>query len=58
MSVVALGTVSEVVSKGTTPTSVGLSFSASGIPFLKGEDVLGTVTVHSPSIPNGNLVNL
>ena len=37
-----IGEFSEIVSKGTTPTSVGLSFSNAGIPFLRGEDVLGT----------------
>ena len=41
MSYATIGDISHVVSKGTTPTSVGLSFSTSGIAFLKGEDVLG-----------------
>jgi type I restriction enzyme S subunit len=41
MNSIAIGDVSEIVLKSTTPTSVGLSFSTNGIPFLKGEDVLG-----------------
>lgn len=36
-----LGDISEVVSKGTTPTSLGHSFSATGFPFLRAEDVQG-----------------
>ena len=39
---VRLGDVAEIISKGTTPTSVGLKFSPSGIPFVRGENVLGT----------------
>lgn len=38
-----IGELAEIVSKGTTPTSVGYSFSNTGIPFLRGEDVLGTI---------------
>jgi type I restriction enzyme S subunit len=41
MNFIPIGDVSDIVSKGTTPTSVGLPFSTNGIPFLKGEDVLG-----------------
>lgn len=41
MNGVNLGDLSYVVSKGTTPSSIGLSFAIAGIPFLKGEDVLG-----------------
>lgn len=41
MSVISIGEISKIVSKGTTPTSVGLSFSENGIPFVRGEDVLG-----------------
>lgn len=40
MNCITLGEITNVVSKGTTPSSVGLSFSTSGISFLKGEDVL------------------
>jgi len=42
MKVVKIGEVAEVVSKGTTPTSIGLSFAVNGIPFLRGEDILGS----------------
>lgn len=37
---IRLGDIATVISKGTTPTSVGYSFSNSGVPFLRGEDVL------------------
>ena len=36
---IALGEVSEVVSKGTTPTTLGYEFCSVGIPFLRAEDV-------------------
>ena len=32
---VKLGTVCHVVTKGTTPTSIGLPFSDDGVPFLR-----------------------
>ena len=38
---VKLGDVSEIVSKGTTPTSLGHSYTSKGIPFLRAEDVTG-----------------
>ncbi len=41
MNGINLGDLSYVVSKGTTPSSIGLSFAIKGIPFLKGEDILG-----------------
>lgn len=41
MSSILIGDIASVVSKGTTPTSVGLSFAPKGIPFLRGEDVVG-----------------
>ncbi len=41
MNGINLGDLSYVVSKGTTPSSIGLSFAIRGIPFLKGEDILG-----------------
>lgn len=41
MNYVTLGELTNVVSKGTTPSSVGLSFSTTGTPFLKAEDILG-----------------
>lgn len=36
---VSLGDLSEVVSKGTTPTTLGASFSSDGVPFLRAEDI-------------------
>lgn len=41
MNHVTLGELTHVISKGTTPSSVGLSFSRTGTSFLKAEDVLG-----------------
>ncbi|HIF5970910.1 TPA: restriction endonuclease subunit S [Vibrio parahaemolyticus] len=41
MSSILIGDIADIVSKGTTPTSVGLSFAQQGIPFLRGEDVVG-----------------
>lgn len=38
---VELGEISEVVSKGTTPTTIGFSFAEAGIPFLRAEDISG-----------------
>lgn len=38
---VRLGDMSEVISKGTTPTTLGYGFTTSGIPFLRAEDVNG-----------------
>jgi type I restriction enzyme S subunit len=38
---VQLEDVSELVSKGTTPTSLGREFTNSGIPFLRAEDIQG-----------------
>jgi type I restriction enzyme, S subunit len=40
MSSIRLGAVATLVSKGTTPTSVGLSFAIRGTPFLRAEDVM------------------
>jgi type I restriction enzyme S subunit len=40
---VKLGDMCDVVSKGTTPSSLGLSYSSEGIPFLRAEDINGTV---------------
>lgn len=42
MKTVTIEEISNLVSKGTTPTSVGLSFSVQGIPFLRGEDIVAT----------------
>jgi type I restriction enzyme, S subunit len=39
---ITIGDAAEIVSKGTTPTSLGLSYASSGIPFLRGEDVLSS----------------
>lgn len=39
---VKLGDISEVVSKGTTPTSLGHTYVHEGIPFLRAEDIRGT----------------
>jgi type I restriction enzyme S subunit len=41
MNKISLGQIAKVISKGTTPTSVGLSFTNKGIPFLRGEDIQG-----------------
>lgn len=38
---VTFGEISQVVSKGTTPTTLGHDFLSSGIPFLRGEDING-----------------
>ena len=35
MNVVALGEVSDLVTKGTTPTSIGLAYSDQGVPFVR-----------------------
>jgi type I restriction enzyme S subunit len=40
-AIVKLGDVATVVTKGTTPTTVGYQFVESGIPFLRAEDVNG-----------------
>lgn len=36
-----LGDVCDVVSKGTTPTTLGYAYTATGVPFLRAEDVMG-----------------
>ena len=36
-----LGEISEVISKGTTPTSLGFFYTTDGIPFLRAENVVG-----------------
>lgn len=41
MSTITIGDIAVNVSKGTTPTSIGLSFSNKGVPFIRGEDVVG-----------------
>ena len=38
---ISINEISRVVSKGTTPTSVGLNFTVTGVPFIRGEDILG-----------------
>jgi type I restriction enzyme S subunit len=38
---VSLREISEVISKGTTPTTLGHAFTSTGIPFLRAEDVNG-----------------
>jgi type I restriction enzyme S subunit len=38
-----LGDMSEVISKGTTPTTLGYAFTTSGVPFLRAEDINGGV---------------
>jgi len=38
---VTLGELSLLISKGTTPTSLGQKYSDDGIPFLRAEDVNG-----------------
>ena len=39
MQLVELGHLSSVVSKGTTPTTLGHAFAVSGVPFLRAEDL-------------------
>jgi type I restriction enzyme S subunit len=47
---IQLDDVSEVVSKGTTPTSLGREFTNSGIPFLRAEDIQGgAIDLASPA---------
>jgi type I restriction enzyme S subunit len=41
MKKIKLGDIAVLISKGTTPTSVGLTFSTTGLPFLRGEDIQG-----------------
>ena len=36
---VKLGELCHVVTKGTTPTSIGLNFSENGIPFLRIQNI-------------------
>lgn len=43
---IPLGQISSIISKGTTPTSIGLAFTDTGIPFLRSEDVLGGEVQH------------
>jgi type I restriction enzyme S subunit len=38
---IRLGEISEVISKGTTPTTLGFSFTKTGVPFLRAEDIAG-----------------
>jgi len=38
---VKLSEISEVISKGTTPSTLGYSFTNAGVPFLRAEDVIG-----------------
>src|SRR5713101_6372122 len=38
---IELGEISDLVSKGTTPTTVGCSFTKTGVPFLRAEDISG-----------------
>lgn len=38
---VKLSEISSVISKGTTPSSLGHNFTTNGIPFLRAEDVIG-----------------
>ncbi|MFZ2235433.1 MAG: restriction endonuclease subunit S, partial [Dokdonella sp.] len=41
MSFSTLAALATTISKGTTPTSIGLAFAESGIPFIRGENVIG-----------------
>lgn len=41
MRTIALREVSSLITKGTTPKTLGLSYSTTGVPFLRGEDVKG-----------------
>ncbi|HCA7355846.1 TPA: restriction endonuclease subunit S [Citrobacter freundii] len=44
-----LSTLSTVITKGTTPTSVGLSFTSSGVNFIKVEDISNNKIKRSPN---------
>lgn len=44
---IRLGDIATIISKGTTPTSVGYNFSNTGVPFLRGEDILCGEVNHS-----------
>ena len=46
--VVPLSSLAEKITKGTTPTSIGASFSESGIRFIKVENVVGERLVLTP----------
>lgn len=51
MTTVTLAKVATVISKGTTPTSVGLAFATTGVPFIRSEDITsGSVDISETSL--------
>lgn len=45
---VPLSALASLVTKGTTPTSVGLKFSSDGVPFLRAQNLQGGTVVFGP----------
>lgn len=51
MKNVTIEEISHIVTKGTTPTTIGAEFANSGIPFIKAENIIdGTVKIDSSTL--------